>query len=136
MKIFSFLKLSQKSCILFWRLSTKKTWNTQNKRLINKLWTKVLLANWGWDFRDEYTTFLLCVFLYLWLLTPINFFLYLSNHLINHFKTIFKGEDLIQTEEVNEFQVVFTVSFFVGSPVYELIRNTILITPTPPPFKQ
>ena len=111
----------------------KKTWITQNKRLINKLWTKVSLANWGWDFRDDYTTFLLWVFLYLWLLTPINFFLYLSNHSINHLKSIFKGEDLIQTEEVNELKVVFTVSFFVGNPVYELIRNTILITPTPLP---
>ena len=59
----------------------------------------------------------------------------MSNHSINHLKTIFKGEDLIQTEEVNELKVVFTVSFFVGNPVYELIRNTILITSTPPPIQ-
>ena len=59
----------------------------------------------------------------------------MSNHSINHLKTIFKGEDLIQTEEVNEFQVIFTVSFFVGNPVYELIRNTISITPTTPPLQ-
>ena len=59
----------------------------------------------------------------------------MSNHLINHFKTIFKGEDLIQTEEVNELKVIFTVSFFVGNPVYELIRNTRSITPTTPPLQ-
>jgi len=45
----------------------------------------------------------------------INFFLSLLIHFINHLITTFKAELLISFEE---FLVVFTLSSFVGNPVY------------------
>ncbi len=83
-------------------------------RFVRTFWEKISLlyrvTHKGWAFRDDCTEFVPSVFLYSWFPAIIHFFLCQI--------IIYDIERLNLT--LKQFQVVFTVSCFVGNPAYFL----------------